>query len=139
MGSDYAKKIDKERKNQTRQNKKDKEEFSGIELPNAMDVLPKYYVDARTKALNDKLINLASDPQIPVKENDLWEITTHCMVYLSTKSCHRPEILGNMTRLDYLKAKESSPTFYPWRKATQAEIEDPKLKANLTDGYIFER
>ena len=141
---EYAKQMDKERKNQTSINKQNKEEFFNIKPVDPTTALPKFYEHPETKQFIDKMISMAADEEEKgekITGKFISEMSNFVLMFISLKSCMRIEVPGNMTPNDFYQAMESEQCFFPFRQATEEEIKDPKLQDELehTGGYRFDR
>ena len=128
---EYSRRIDKKRKNQTRINKQNKEEFLNIKLPDPTISLPKYYEHPEVREFVDDIISKAEDQDARVTGDEISRMSNFVLEYITLKSCMRIEVPGNMTPNDFYLALESPQVFFPFRQATVEEKNDPKLQSEF--------
>ena len=115
---EYSKRIDKERKNQTRINKQYKEEFLNYKLPDPNISLPKYYEHHKVRKFVDDTISEAEDKDARVTGDEISRKSNFVLEYIILNSCMRIKVPENMSPTNSSKvsslAKESLGNQIPW-------------------------
>ena len=102
-------------KAKTSSRKENMETLEGIDLPDPSLVLPAYFTDPRVHEIEKKLLDCAQTAhEICPTKHQIVEFTNFMLVRMLIKNANRKEIIGNMTRAEYLKGREDPIKEFPY-------------------------
>ena len=89
-----------------------------------MSIFLAYYADSETQEITAAILNAAADENIKIPDNAVGKMNNDIIVHLSIKNCQRSEVWTGMTRREfYLAQSTGQQCFYPYKPATEDEIE----------------
>ena len=102
-------------KAKTSSRKENMESLEGIDLPDPSLVLPAYFTDPRVQDIEKNMLECAqtAHENCPTKRQ-IVQFTNFMVVRMLIKNANRKEIIGNMTRAEYLTGREDRIKEFPY-------------------------
>ena len=120
-----GKNIDIECRAKTKYNQETLKPALGTDVvPNPVEFLPKYFESAEVQAMDQKLLECASDEAPPVTGGELSDLAEKCLETICLKNGHRLQVPGKITGYEYIDALQSRPTFFPYQAADPGDTDD---------------